>query len=76
MKKNLNLTIGQEVRLKGYAEKYRYVGTNRVRNCKTGRIISVKQDQILPADNYDGRAIILLAGVVALIVMIIIIQVR
>lgn len=72
MKQNLNLTIGQEVVLKGYAEKYRYVGTNRVRNCKTGRIISVRQDQIEPVNNFDSKGIVMLLAVIASIALIII----
>ena len=46
MKTKTNFKTGQQVRIKGLKDKFRYVSKNIVRNIKTGRFLAVNPEKI------------------------------
>ena len=51
-----NFKTGQDVRIKGMCGKFRYVSLGRVRNCKTGRFMSVNPENVRSAGNFESNA--------------------
>ena len=51
-----NFKTGQEVRIKGMKERFRYVSKNVVRNVKTGQFLAVNPEKIMSAGNFESNA--------------------
>lgn len=68
--KTINFSVGEIVTVKGHKGQFRYVKNNVVRSIQTGRVHSVKYQQIKKRVNISGAVgtiCILLSGLIVII---------